>query len=724
MTTISFLIEGIDCSSCISSIVETVKKISGVRNLTISAETGLADIVVDNGKVNSSDIIRVIESLGYRAKEAAIDDLAADFSRQKKDLLYRLGTAAFLSMQIMAASVALYSGYFDGMDVLSKKFFEIASFVLSTPVVFYCGWGFHVKAIKGIIHRTVTMDTLISAGTLAAYVYSTAGLFSGGEVYFDTAAMIITFILAGRTIEAYAKEKTSSVFDKFREFLKIKTFVIDAATGEEKEISASDISTGNIFIVHPFERIPCDAEVLKGATEVDESIMTGESLPVKKEMGTTVVGGTSNLWGKIECKALTSSENSYAAKIMALLRNSFLSKAPVQRLADRVVSFFVPAIIVIAIITFLSHYLSGKNAATALMSTVSVLIVACPCALGLATPLALNSAITSALKRGILFRNPETIEVLSMVDRVVFDKTGTLTEGSFAVSDVICADGVAGTGSIIESIIAKASALEQNIQHPLALSLSRYKNQEVTLKAEDIKYHPGKGVEGKIDGNNILLGNRILMEEKGIGVSDSINDQSINLLSSGKIIIYYAENFEVKALISFDDRLRSEAEDVCSFIRTLNLKTDMLTGDSAETAKRIADKLGLSSYEACLLPEMKLDIIRKFKSNGEHVLFVGDGINDTPSIMEADIGVAMNEPSQLAPLSADVVLMNNNLNGVKDAIMTGRKTMKIIKSNLFWAFIYNIIAIPFAAAGFFPPVLSAALMSISSVSVCLNSLRA
>lgn len=722
MATLSFLIDGIDCSSCVSSIVETVKKLSGVENLTISAETGLADIVVDSGKVNSSDIIKVIESLGYRAKEAAIDDLAADFSRQKKDLLYKLGTAAFLSMQIMAASVALYSGYFDGMDVLSKKFFEIASFVLSTPVVFYCGWGFHVKAIKGIIHGTVTMDTLISAGTLAAYIYSTAGLFSGGEVYFDTAAMIITFILAGRTIEAYAKEKTSSVFDKFREFLKIKTFVIDAATGEEKEISASDIREGNIFIVHPFERIPCDAEVLKGATEVDESIMTGESLPVKKEIGKTVVGGTSNLWGKIECKALTSSENSYAAKIMSLLRNSFLSKAPVQRLADRVVSFFVPAIIVIAMITFLSHYLSGKSAATALMSTVSVLIVACPCALGLATPLALNSAIAAALKRGILFRNPETIEVLSRVDRVVFDKTGTLTEGSFAVSDIICAAEVDDVTDI-ESIIAKASALEKNIQHPLALSLSRYKNQEVTLKAEDIKYHPGKGVEGKIEGKDILLGNKTLMEEKKILMTEYINDQSINLLTSGKIIIYYAENFEVKALISFDDQLRGEAEDVCSFIKKLNLKTDMLTGDSAETAKRIAGKLGLSSYEACLLPEMKLDIIRRFKNNGEHVMFIGDGINDTPSIMEADIGVAMNEPSQLAPLSADVVLMNNNLNGVKDAIMTGRKTMKIIKSNLFWAFIYNIIAIPFAAAGFFPPVLSAALMSISSVSVCLNSLR-
>lgn len=716
---ITLKIGGIQCASCVSAIDKAVKNIDGVSSFSLSPDTGIASAIIFPEKTSKDKIISVINSLGYSAKSFFYEDIDKSLKADRRKLLYRLGTAGFFSMQLMVASLALYSGYFEGIDETSKIFFQIISFILATPVVFYCGWQFHSLAVRGLLKKTITMDTLISIGTLTAYTYSIYQIVSGGEVYFDTASMIITFILAGRTIESYAKGDVSSVFKKFREFLKISASIVNEENGEIVQIPAEDIKKGRIFIVHPFDIIPCDGIIEEGKTEINESLLTGESLPVKKATGENIAAGTSNLWGEIRCLAVSDADNSYITDIMNLIKDALLQKPNAQRLADRVVAVFVPLVIATALLTFILHLAGSSAFSYALMSTISVLIVACPCALGLATPLAVSSAISKSTLEGVLLKNPESLETLKDINTVIFDKTGTLTSGSLELCDIV----INAYAESNDEILCMASALEQNIDHPIAKAITASYKGELSFAVENIKYYPGLGAEGIIQGKRVFIGNEALLRRNGINDPGGLIEEKKKILQGGRIGVFYADSGIVKALLIFEDTLRKEAVEVIKKLKSQSIKTGMLTGDNETTAKRVQDILGLDFYASELLPEDKINFIKERKAKGEKILFAGDGINDTPSLVEADIGVAMNEPSQFAPLSSDIVLLNNNLNGVINAIETGKRTLRTIKLNLFWAFFYNIISIPFAAFGFFPPVLSAALMSLSSVSVCLNSVR-
>ncbi len=717
---ITLKIDGIQCASCVNSIDKAIEKIDGILSFSLSGNTGIATACLDEDITSDEAIISAINSLGYRARYFFYEDIEKSLKDERRNLLYRLGTAGFFTMQLMVASLALYSGYFKGMDETSKLFFQFISLILSTPVVFYCGWHFHYRAFKGIFGKTITMDTLISIGTLTAYSYSIYQIQEGGEVYFDTASMIITFILAGRTIEAYARGNVTSVFKKFREFLEVKTTVIDRESGEMVSIPAEKIQKEDIFIVHPFERIPCDGVIEEGNTEINESLLTGESFPVKKNAEDKVVAGTSNMWGEIKCRAISDADNSYITGIINLIKDSLLQKASAQRFADKVVSVFVPAVIACAVLTFAVQIAVNTPFRVALMSTISVLIVACPCALGLATPLAISNSISKGIEEGILFKNPESLEKLNSIDSVIFDKTGTLTLGVLRLSDIVISEE---SDTNKDDILRIASSLEKNIDHPVAKAIVSSFTGDFKIDTKDVKYYPGLGAEGIIENKKILIGNEALMEKHSIKDSAGFLKKKNEVIAKGSMAVFYADSGKLDAILVFEDTLRSEAVEVINKLKSKGIKTGMLTGDNKITAERAQEILGLDFYASDLLPEDKINVIKERKQKGETILFAGDGINDTPSLVEADIGVAMNEPSQFAPLSSDIVLLNNNLRGVVSAIERGKRTLRKIKINLFWAFFYNIVAIPFAALGYFPPVLSAALMSLSSVSVCLNSLR-
>ncbi|RMF92417.1 MAG: cation-translocating P-type ATPase [Candidatus Schekmanbacteria bacterium] len=720
---ITLKIDGIQCASCVSAITKAVNKMDGISSFTLSAETGIAKARIYPEKLTTDTIISVINSLGYAAKKFFYEDIEESFKKEKKRLLFRLGTAGFFSMQLMVASLALYSGYFKGIDETSKLFFQIISFFLSTPVVFYCGFDFHLKAVRGIINRTITMDTLISIGTLTAYFYSIYQISIKGEVYFDTAAMIITFILAGRTIEAYVRSNISSIFKKFREFLDVETTIIDEKDGSAKKVPASKIRKGNLLVIYPFERIPADAVIEEGETEVNESLLTGESLPVKRQKGDKVFAGASNLWGKIKCRVLNDAEASYVNSIMELIKESLLQKANIQRTADKAVAFFVPLVVLCALGTLVFHYLiRDELLSAAVMSSISVLIVACPCALGLATPLAISGAISRSSKFGVLIKKPEVLEAFKDIDTIVFDKTGTLTSGKLDISDIVLEPAFSNEDK--KAIRRNAASIEKNIQHPIAIAIVKAAKDEQLVPASDINYYPGLGAEGSVDGKTkIRIGNEKFLNKHSIEISEYLKNKKEDFVEEGKVCIFYAEGNVAKALMVFEDLLRDEAVNMVEKLKKGRFRTLMLTGDNKASAEAVNKKLKLDSYKAELLPEDKINIIKNEKGKGHKIIYVGDGINDTPALVEADIGIAMNEPSQFAPLSADVVLLNDKLDGILTLLELGKRTFTKIKINLFWAFFYNIIAIPFAAMGYFPPVLSAGLMSLSSVSVCLNSIR-
>jgi len=551
--------------------------------------------------------------------------------------------------------------------------------------------------------------------TLFPDLFSTDG--KTGHVYFDTTAVIITLILMGRWLESKAKSKTGSAIKKLIE-LKPQTVLV-IRNGEESEIKIDELLTGDLVIIKPGGKIPADGIIRKGYSIIDESMITGESIPVEKTVDSSVIGGTINRSGTFEFEVTAIGENSLLGQIIKMVESAQGSKAPIQKLADKVSSVFVPVVILMAILTLAGWLLIGNSEINhAIINFVAVLIIACPCALGLATPTAIITGIGKGAQNGILIKNSESLELAHKIETIIFDKTGTITKGEPIVSSVYSI-------AIDEAELIKLTAsLEQRSEHPLAQAIVNYaKQKNISLSdVQDFESLSGMGVKGKIEGKQLLIGNRALMNDNKIN-TDTLDAEIQNYSSDGKTIIYVAINNVPGGLIAIEDSIKKDAAKAIRILKDMNIRTVMLTGDNKSTAEAVAKVVGVDEFEAELLPGNKIEIVKKFQGRNQIVAMVGDGINDAPALAQSDIGIAIGTGTDVAIETGDIVLISGDLMGVVNAIKLSHKTIRTIKQNLFWAFIYNIIGLPLSAFGLLSPVYAALAMSFSSVSVVTNSLR-
>jgi Cu+-exporting ATPase len=626
--------------------------------------------------------------------------------------------------------------WFGFLRIIPREFMLWAMFILTAPAVFWVGSRFFVGAIKAARQKTSDMNTLVAVGAFSAYAYSAAATFfphffmKAGvmpHVYYDGAAMIVTLILVGRLLEAKAKGKTSTAIKKLIG-LKPKTAHL-IRKDQESEVAVEEVQVDDILLVKPGERIPVDGIILSGQSSVDESMLTGESMPVAKEIGQKVFAATMNKTGSFTFRATGVGAETALAQIIRLVEEAQGSKAPIQRLADKVASIFVPAVFVIAFVTFVVWYFlpAESNFSRALINFVSVLVIACPCALGLATPTAIMVGTGLGAQSGILIKGGEALEKIHKLSVVVFDKTGTLTSGEPVLTDLVAvADGFDSA-----QVLSYAAALEKNSEHPLAQAiLRRAQSDGIAVAAVDkFMAASGLGAKGFLNNKLCLIGNRMLMENEGISVS-ALDDSAAVLAREGKTVVYVALEKTAIGLIALADVPKASAKHAIESLKRRGLKVMMITGDNSGTAEAIAIQLGIDHVLADVLPGNKADEIRKLQKAGDVVAMVGDGINDAPALAAADVGIAIGAGTDVAIEASDITLIRDDLLGVPEAINLSQATMRVIKQNLFWAFFYNVIGIPIAAGALYPffgillnPEFAAAAMALSSVSVVSNSLR-
>jgi len=595
--------------------------------------------------------------------------------------------------------------------------------ILATVVVFYFGWRFHRMALMQMKKFRANMDTLISLGTLAAYFYSLWAAFAGKDGYFETAAIIITLILLGKYFEAKSTGQAGEAMRKLLE-LGVKKARVIREGGREEEINIYEVKIGDVLLVKPGEKIPLDGIILEGESNVDESMLTGESLPVEKKKFSSVFGATVNQDGVLKIKVMQVGEQTVLAQIIKTVEKAQGSKAPIQKLADKISGIFVPVVLAFAISTFFGWYLiSAHNYSLAIINAVAVLVIACPCALGLATPAAIMVGTGRGARSGILFKSGESFERAKDISMVVFDKTGTLTLGKPKVEFKIQNSKF----KISEDKFIKiAASLAQHSEHPLSKAVAEYarKNNIKLTEVKDIKEIRGRGIEGECAGHGtkLLLGNKKMLEENNLDTKWTEEILADDNLGTGTRL-FVAHGKEIAGALVVADEIREESKEVIGNLKKMGLKIAMITGDNKKTAEHIARELGIKKVLAEVLPSEKAEEIKKLQEQDEKIVFVGDGINDAPSLVQADLGIAMGSAQDIAKEAGQIILVQNNLEKVIEAVKVSRLTFRTIRQNLFWAFGYNIIAIPLAMAGFLNPIIAAAAMAVSSVSVVVNSLR-
>ncbi|HSW54658.1 MAG TPA: heavy metal translocating P-type ATPase [Ignavibacteriaceae bacterium] len=730
---ISAPVEGMTCASCVARVEKSISKIEGIKNVAVNLATEKATFEIDKNLASLTQVEKAIEDAGYKIdfsflnKKSAAGttqtEVISDFDSQlKKDFLLAIS----LTVPIFILSMGMMWEGIHNLIPFSQDVINKILLLLTIPVVFISGKRFYKIFWKNLLHLTADMNSLVAIGTGAAFVYSTIlTLFPelisnssvASHVYFETTAVIITLILMGRWLESRAKSKTGLAIKKLIE-LKPQTVMVKR-NNLELEISLDELQTGDIVIIKPGGKIPADGKVTRGYSTVDESMITGESMPIEKNVGSKVIGGTINKTGSFEFEVTAIGDNSILGQIIKMVEEAQGSKAPIQKLADKIAAVFVPVIILIAILTFVGWLLfSDAGFSAALINFVAVLIIACPCALGLATPTAIIVGTGRGAQNGILIKNAESLELAHKIDTIIFDKTGTITTGKPKVSSVF-------TNSIDEGELLKlACSLEQRSEHPIAKALVSYaKDHELNFEnVENFESLTGTGLRGIVNGDKILAGNQTLMENNSVDIK--IFQQKIDELSHvGKTLVFVAINKQLKGLVAIDDEIKNNSKEVVTQLKAMNLKTVLLTGDNIRAAKSIAENVGFDEYQAEVLPGEKLAVISEYQSKGKIVAMVGDGINDAPALTQSNVGIAMGTGTDVAIESGDIVLMRGDLNGVVKAIKLSRQTLKTIKQNLFWAFIYNIIGVPLAAFGLLNPIFAALAMSFSSVSVVTNSLR-
>ncbi|MGE5557499.1 MAG: heavy metal translocating P-type ATPase [Bacillota bacterium] len=715
-------IAGMNCAACAAKIERKLARMDGVVRASVNLATEKAAVVFDRSRLQVADIIAGIAALGYDAapeqeitRDAEKEQREKDLGRLRREFAI---SAALSSPLILAMLLALFA-----IDIpfLHDWRFQI---VLATPVQFFIGYRFYKNSYYALRAKSPNMDVLIAMGTTAAYLYSVYNaLFQEPmpgtamkDLYFEAAVTIITLILLGKYFEAAAKGKTSEAIRKLMG-LQAKTARVIRG-GMEADIPVGEVEVGDIIVVRPGEKVPVDGTIIEGNSALDESMLTGESLPVDKQAGDTVIGATINKFGAFKFKAAKIGKDTVLAQIVKMVEDAQGAKAPIQKIADRVSGVFVPVVLGIAAATFLAWTFGGYNLKMGVVSGVAVLVIACPCALGLATPTAIMVGTGKGAENGILIKGGEHLEKACQIDAVVLDKTGTITKGQPEVTDLKSLDG-ADPGDLLRL----AAAAEKKSEHPLGAAIYEKGRGEFgeLEDPEQFRAIPGRGISAVIGGREVLIGAGKLMAEKGISLEYSGVDAAA-LEEDGKTVIFVAVAGELAGLLAVADVVKENSRVAVQELQKLGIEVYMLTGDNQRTASAIAGQVGITHVLAEVLPEHKAEEVEKLKKTGRTVAMVGDGINDAPALAVADIGMAVGTGTDIAMEAADITLMRGDLRAVPAAIRLSRKTMQKIKQNLFWAFFYNSVGIPFAALGMLNPVIAGAAMAFSSVSVVVNSL--
>ncbi|NMB08962.1 MAG: cadmium-translocating P-type ATPase [Tissierellia bacterium] len=711
----TILIEGMTCAACSSRVDKVLNKLDGVISANVNLSTNKAIVEFPPGAIDDELLIKTIEKAGYKAEVELERDIDREKELREKEIK-SLKTSFIISALL---SIPLFSAMFFHMagvdNILTNGYFQL---ILATPVQFIIGYRFYKGAFNSLRGGGANMDVLVSMGTSAAYFYSVYNLFQGvNEYYFEASAVIITLILLGKTFEAIAKGKTSEAIKELMG-LRPKTAKV-VRNGEEMDIPIEEVEIGDIIVVRPGERIPVDGIIIEGNSAIDESMITGESIPIDKTVGDEVIGATINKFGSFKFEAKKIGKDTVLSQIIKLVEDAQGSKAPVQRLADEISGIFVPVVVAIALITFLGFYLGKGEFNTGLINAVAVLVIACPCALGLATPTAIMVGTGKGAENGILIKSGEHLERAHKMDTIIFDKTGTITKGEPELTNIVVFNSIDR-----DKLLQISASVEKVSEHPLGQSIVRKAEEELLLLKEPESFLaiPGKGLKAQLDGQEIYIGNRKLMEEAGVSIEIG-EDKLYKLEEEGKTAILVSINGALSGIIGVADQIKDNSKEAIEELKNMGLEIYMITGDNERTAKAIANEIGIENVLAEVLPENKAEVVEKIKAEGKYVGMVGDGINDAPALVAADVGFAIGTGTDVAMEAADITLMRGDLQGVVTAIRLSHKTMKTIKQNLFWAFFYNSIGIPFAALGFLNPMIAGAAMAFSSVSVVSNSLR-
>ncbi len=704
-------IEGMTCAGCAGRVEKALAAVPGVREARVNLAGELATVEMPAGVLEASALIAAVVDIGFGASSRTTDAVreaaheAEAEARVQRDLWMVIGAAA-LSLPLVGQMIAMLAG-------LPWHMAPWAELALATPVQLYFGRRFYVAAYKAVRAGSANMDLLVALGTSAAFGFSLYQMTINGPLYFEAAAVVITLVLLGKWLETRAKRSTTSAI---RALVKLRPETARVVRGgQELEIAVNEIVLGDIVAIRPGERLAVDGVVTEGHSAVDESLLTGESLPVARSVGDAVIGGAINGTGRLLVKTTAVGNDSTLARIIKLVEGAQASKAPVQKLVDRVSEVFVPAVLVIAVLTFAGWMLTTGNFEHALIAAVSVLVIACPCALGLATPTAIMVGTGAAARAGILIKDALALEMAHRVTTVVLDKTGTLTEGQPAVVDIVAEDE--------REILNFAAAAQSASEHPLAkavLTEAAARGLELATVA-NFQSITGKGLTADIGGQAVVLGNRTLMQDHDLATAP-YEDRAVALETAGRTVMWVAAGGRLLGLIAVADPIKASAAEAVARLKALGIKTVMLTGDNARTAAVVAEAVAVDQFVAEVLPADKAAEVERLRQAGEVVAMVGDGINDAPALAAADIGIAMGTGTDVAMETAGITLMRGDPMLLADAIDVSRRSYNKIRQNLFWAFIYNVIGLPLAAFGFLSPVIAGAAMAFSSVSVVSNSL--
>ncbi len=737
-STIQLPITGISCAACVSNIEQTLRSHDGVLSALVNFGTEKATIEYFPSLAGIRDFRKAVRDAGYDIVEAEKGEDVVEKEQSEREGAYRqlkakVVSGAALAVPLMVLMQWHHIGLSRIVDLPMQTNF-IIQLLLATPVQFWIGRQFYAGAFAAARHGTTNMNTLIAVGTSSAYLYSIVATFFprvfeikgySAEVYFDTSATIIVLILLGRLFEARAKGQTSEAIKKL---IGLQPKTAKVLRGDiEVDIPVGDVEIGDLLIVRPGEKIPVDGIIREGYSSIDESMVTGESMPIEKQAGDMVIGATINKTGAFRFEAMKVGRDTVLAHIIDMVQTAQGSKPPIARLADLIASYFVPAVMGIATITFFVWYVFGPTPSSnyAILNFIAVLIIACPCSLGLATPTSIMVGTGKGAEYGVLIRSGDALEIAHKITTVIFDKTGTLTKGRPEVTDII------PSGFSEEEILMCAASAEKGSEHPLGEAIVKKARERGIVAKEAGKFYsiPGHGISAELDGRNILLGNEKLMSMKKVNV-DILNPDAVRIAEQGKTPMFISINGKAAGIIAVADTLKEESIAAVRLLQALGLEVVMLTGDNRRTGEAIAKQAGINRVLAEVLPEEKAENVRRLQAESKVVAMVGDGINDAPALAQADVGIAIGTGADVAMEAADITLISGDIRGVATAIALSKATMRNIKQNLFWAFAYNIILIPVAAGVLFPffaillnPMLAAGAMGISSVTVVTNALR-
>jgi heavy metal translocating P-type ATPase len=735
-------VNGMWCSACAWLIERGLRGLPGVVSADVFFASDLAKITYCPQSLPPDHIAARIRKLGYEASEYAGDNNGA--RSESRDLLVRLGVSAFLWANIMGFSTILYVGYFEQIAASASRVLPYALWLLCTPLVFYCAWPILRTAALGIRNLQVRMESLLALGILSAYLLSAAQTMRGQtHLYFDTAAAIVTLVLAGKMVERAAKDRASRSIALLYRLMPKKVRVLTAAG--ERFVSIDALTTGQVFLVKAGERFPADGIVVDGETHVDESLLSGESAPVPKRAGDAVASGSLNAGGVIQVRATRIGDESALAQIIRLVERALASRAPIERTVDRVSRIFVPSVVLLALVEFAVLLVMHAGLVPAMLRATTLLVIACPCALGLATPLAITAAVGRAAQQGLLITDSRVLESMGKIDVVVLDKTGTVTRGDFRLAEIALAPAhaeafaMAATGSgsanppaeykneeiFLDEFLPILTGIENYSEHLLGRAVTKYAIDQriVALDAADIEIHKGAGISGNVCGRQVFIGNQRMMTMGCCRIEAEIETRMREFQEAGRTIALFGWDGRAQGILGFGDQIKEGAAEMIRGLRARGLVVKMVTGDAWPTAAVVARQIGVDDFTAEATPADKARIVEELQKAGKRVALIGDGVNDAPALAQADLGIAMGTGADIAMGAAPVVLVSGSLARLEDAFRLSEKTTRVVRQNLFWAFFYNAIGIALALTGVVTPIFAAAAMFFSSTSVVANSMR-